>query len=465
MNYCKIRQKQTESLVRNKHNNLKDEENILSQLEREILHSKELGLERKFTSYNHLVKSLSLPEEFQQEELGLNTTKQIFDSLNLGNKPIVSFIGNDYFALSGNKNIIATAQKVIGEAGFGAGSSIFLGGMHQYYQQFIAKLTKFKKCQAGLVFPSGYQAVIGVISALCNEKDLIIADKFIHQSHIAGAKLSGAKFLRFKHNDINHCQSLLANYRKEFRRCFIVSETIFSMDGDCGNIAELWDLAQKYSANLIVDDAHGLGLVDYSGFFSQSNGNSQYLQIGTMSKALASIGGYVVGSELIIEYLQNFAKSAIYTTALPASALAVATIALTKIAEDGELINNAINNKKLFCQIISDYANKILEQDEMPLDRANSNDINKLRLEKIVAEILIAKEQRSLIVPIIIGENQKVLKIARKVAENGFLIGAIRPPTVPPSTARLRITFNSQISKKSIDTLAKLLVELIINFD
>ena len=475
MNYCKIKQKQTEPLVGNKNKILEDQESILSQLEKEILHSKELGLERKFVSYNHLVKSLSLPENFEPEnfepenfrpkELSLDTAKQIFDSHNFNNKPIISFIANDYFALSGNKDIIATAQKAIGESGFGAGSSIFLGGMHQYYQQFIKKLTKFKKCQAGLVFPSGYQAVIGVISALCNEKDLIIADKFIHQSHIAGAKLSGAKFYRFKHNDISHCQSLLANYRKEFRRCFIISETIFSMDGDCGNIAELWDLAQKYSANLIADDAHGLGLVDYSGFFSQSNGNSQYLQIGTMSKALASIGGYVVGSELMIEYLQNFAKSAIYTTALPASALAVATIALTKIAEGGELISNAINNKRLFCQIFSDYANKILEQDKIAPNQASSSNINKLRLAKIVTEILIAKEEESLIVPIIIGENRQVLEIARKVAENGFLIGAIRPPTVPPSTARLRITFNSQIPKKSIDTLAKLLVELIINFD
>ena len=149
MNYCKIKQKQTESLVRNKYNSLKDEENILSQLEKEISHSKELGLERKFVSYNHLVKSLSLPENLEPEELSLNTTKQIFDSHNLSNKPIISFIGNDYFALSGNKDIIATAQKVMGESGFGAGSSIFLGGMHQYYQQFIAKLTK-----------SGHQAII-----------------------------------------------------------------------------------------------------------------------------------------------------------------------------------------------------------------------------------------------------------------------------------------------------------------
>ena len=233
------------------------------------------------------------------------------------------------------------------------------------------------------------------------EGDLIIADKFIHACLIDGAQLSQAKFMRFDHNNLEHCKQILQENRHQYKKCLIVTETIFSMDGDVGKIAELLNLAEEFDAILLSDDAHGLG--------QNILPHSRHLQMGTLSKAFASLGGFVVGDKILIEYLRQFARSAIYSTALPPAILASSLQAL-KIISKKNLAQKSIENAQYFCQLMN--------------------------LPKPESSIVIIK----------IGDSKKTIDIAKKIAENGFLIGAIRPPTVPSGSARLRFSLSAALS-------------------
>ena len=264
-----------------------------------------------------------------------------------------------------------------------------------------------------MIFGSGYLAAVGIIPALVGKGDLILADKLIHASLLDGVAISKAKMLRFFHNDIENANKILDHHRDKFNKLLIITETVFSMDGDCGKIQELLDLAKKFKGNLLSDDAHGLGLI------KKKYNDESHLQMGTFSKAVGGYGGYVCAKAEIIDYIRNFSKSAIYTTALPPAILAGNLAALKIIAKDKKLRKNALNNAKYFCELM---------------------------------QISIAQ---SAIVIILINDNKKVIEITNIIRENGFLISAVRQPTV--STARLRITFNANHKKRDIKSLVKII--------
>ena len=329
-------------------------------------------------------------------------------------KNLISFASNDYFGLSQNSVVKNAAIAAIKKFGAGAGASRYVTGNNSLYRKLEKQIARMKKCDDALVFSSGYSCAIGVIPALVSEGDLIVADRLIHSSLIDGAKLSGARLLRFPHNDVTFAKKILAENRAKFKKCLIVTETVFSMDGDLGKTDELLKLAEEFSAILVSDDAHGL-------FQSE---NKSHLKMGTLSKAVGSLGGYVAGDKNIIDYLRNFAKSQIYSTALPASVLA-ASIASLKIIESKNLAKKTLANAEYFCDL--------------------------MKLTK----------PESAIVPIIIGDSKKTLEIAKKLQKNGFIVGAIRPPTVEKNKARLRITFSSAHKKTHIKKLAESLKNLI----
>jgi 8-amino-7-oxononanoate synthase len=339
-----------------------------------------------------------------------------FVTIKRGKKKLISFCSNDYFGLSQNPQVKKSAIKAINKYGVGSGASRYVTGNNSLYKKLETQIAKLKNCDDAIVFSSGYASSIGVISALVGEGDLIVADRLIHSSLIDGVKLSGAKLMRFLHNDIVHTKNILEENRHKFKKCLIITEGTFSMDGDLGEISELLKLAKKFDAILISDAAHDL-------FLEQNFSATNHLQLGTLSKAVGSLGGYVAGDKIVIDYLRNFAKSAIYSTALPASVLAASLTSL-KIIEKKNLGAKALKNAQFFCQL--------------------------MKLPK----------PQSAIVPLILGDNKKVLEVAKKVEQQGMLISAIRPPTVEAGKARLRITFSSEHKKTQIKKLAQILLDL-----
>jgi 8-amino-7-oxononanoate synthase len=326
-------------------------------------------------------------------------------------KKFISFCCNDYLGLSHDLRVKKAAIAAINKYGVGARASRYVTGNNSLYFKLEEEIAKFKNSQDAIVFSSGYSCAIGVIPALVGEGDLIIADRLIHSSLIDAAKLSGARFMRFLHNDIASAQRLLEENRSKFKKCLIITETIFSMDGDLGDVEGLLKLAKKFNCLLISDDAHGLGLKSYKPV-------ANHIQIGTLSKAFGALGGYVAADQVVIEYLRNFAKSQIYSTALPPAILAAALVAV-KIIAKGDLGKKALANAQYFSKLMN-----------------------------------LPKPQSAIVV-IIIGDNKKVLDIAKKIEEKGFLVSAIRPPTVETGKARLRITFSAMHKKKQIEDLSR----------
>ena len=324
----------------------------------------------------------------------------------------INFSSNDYLSLSTNRQLIEAAKKYLNQ--IGSASSSHICGNHQLNIDLVKKISKLKHAENSLIFSSGYLAAISIIPALVDKNCLILADRLIHACLIDGAKLSDAKFLRFPHNNYQALEKLLEKNKSKYDRILIISESVFSMDGDLANIEILLKLAKKHQSLLLIDDAHGLGIIK-----QQKTNYPHYLQMGTFSKSCGSYGGYVCASNLLIDYLCNFSRGNIFNTSLPPAILAANLAALEIIENDQILAKKTLQNANIFCQ-----------------------------------QLNLTKPQ-SAIVPIVIGDEQKTLQIAKNLKEQGFLVGAIRPPTVANNTSRLRISFNSNHSKQDIINLAK----------
>jgi 8-amino-7-oxononanoate synthase len=284
-------------------------------------------------------------------------------------------------------------------------------------------LARLKGAEAACVFGSGYLTNSGVIPALIRADDIILLDELSHACLWAGARLTGGEVLTFRHNDIAHLEALLSEHRNNHARVLIATEGVFSMDGDVAPLAAMVALAQRFDAWLLTDDAHGVGVLGNgrgTGFVS-GVGLDIPLQVGTLSKALGAYGGYVCGSRAVVELIKNRARSLIYSTGLPPAVLAAAIAALDIVEAEPERVARPLQKARLF----TDAAG-------LP-------------------------EAQSAIVPVIIGEADAALAAARGLQQEGFLVVAIRPPTVPAGTARLRLTFSSEHPDETIERLARLI--------
>ena len=284
-----------------------------------------------------------------------------------------------------------------------------------------ARLAAHKRKAAALVFGSGYLANVAVPPALTGKGDLILVDDLSHACILAGAKLSNATTLRFQHDDLQHLASLLKAERPSARRCLIVTERVFSMDGDRAPMTALASLARDHDAWLMVDDAHGLGVIQ--------DDVSAALEMGTLSKSLGSYGGYLAASAPVIEYLKSRARSFVYTTALPPASAGAALAALD-----------------------------ILERE--PERRARP-----LMLARRFARAAGLPLAESSIVPLVVGKAERALKLSAALESDGFLVVAIRPPTVPPGRARLRFTFSAAHAEADVDRLAACVARLLASAD
>jgi len=331
-------------------------------------------------------------------------------------KQLISFACNNYLGLANHWQVLKKSQEALLKYGLGAKSSAFVVGKSPFYASLKKQLCKYYSQEDALIFSSGYLACLGVIGALATKNSLIIADKLIHNSLLEGAKLSQATLKRFAHNDLEHCRLLLSQHCHNFANCLIITESVFSMDGDSPNLEQIQQLANDFNCLLIVDNAHSL--------YNEKPPINDCLYLGTFSKSLGGLGGYAVGKAEIITYLANHSKTAIYTTALPPAILAGVNQAF-KIATRGNLAKKALENARYFCKLTKQQFNN------------------------------------SCIVPIVVGSSKQALQLSKKLAEVGSLVPAIRPPTVEKNKARLRISFNAQHQKRDIKKLAEFIMKTI----
>ena len=352
---------------------------------------------------NHLLRSL----KDSSREDGVNVLR--------GGVKYISFSCNDYLGLSHNASVKKAAWDALEKYGAGSGASRLVTGNNPLYSELEKKLANLKKTESALVFGSGYLANIGTIPALVGRGDLILADKLVHACLLDGAKLSGAKLMRFEHNNVEKCSDILKKNRNEYKNCLIITDHVFSMDGDIAPVDELYKLAKKTDSWLMTDDAHGIGVL------SKTHKHTPHIQMGTLSKAVGSYGGYVCASDVVIKFLQNKSRSLVYSTALPPMVLAASLAALNIIENDADLVKKPL-----------DYARYFTSQ---------------MGLAEAVSPI----------VPIIIGDEAKAVSLSEALESEGFLVSAIRPPTVPSGTARLRFTFSAAHNEADIDRLVAVL--------
>jgi 8-amino-7-oxononanoate synthase len=328
-----------------------------------------------------------------------------------GGRTLISFSCNDYLGLAQDPRVKAAAIAAVEQYGAGAGASRLVTGDHPLLGRLEARLARFKGKDAALVFGSGYLANIGVIPALVGRGDLVLMDELSHACMVSGARLSGARILTFAHNNMDQLADLLAAERSRGVRALVLTERVFSMDGDRAPLPALLAIAQAHDAWTLVDDAHGLGVVTPDA--------PAPLELGTLSKALGGFGGYLCASTPVIELLKSRARSFVYATGLPPASAAAALAALDILEAEPE-------------------------RRRRPLALAR----------RFTAALGLAPAT-SAIVPVHVGDSTRALALSAALAEHGLLVVAIRPPTVPAGTARLRVAFSAAHDDADVDALVQ----------
>jgi 8-amino-7-oxononanoate synthase len=343
-------------------------------------------------------------------------------------KRLLSFSCNDYLNLTQHPAIKQAAIDAIEKYGVGSGASRLVTGNHPLYAQLEVRLARLKQTEAAVVFGSGYLANAGIIPVVIGRKGLVLVDELSHACLFAGAELSRGKVLAFRHNDVAEARKLLARHRSSHDHALIVTDGVFSMDGDLAPLADLLAVADEHDAWLMSDDAHGLGVVG-DGRGSSFVGNTHIplpLQMGTLSKAIGSYGGYLCASGPVVDLIRNRARTLIYSTGLPPACVAAAIAALDLIERDQDYAATPLRKAKMFTRRVG------------------------------------LAEAQSPIVPVIIGDEEATLAASRMLVEEGYFAAAIRPPSVPAGTARLRLTFTAKHSDQAIERLADIVRDKIM---
>ncbi len=346
---------------------------------------------------------------------------------------VVNFCSNDYLGLKDHPEVVRAFTEAAAKYGVGSGSAELVTGHGPEHQALEEELAAFTGRERALVFSTGYMANMGVIGAIADQKSAIVSDKLNHASLIDGCRLSDATLKRFRHGDAAHATELLSAIEAEVSTRLLITDGVFSMDGDLAPLPSLAESARAAKAWLMVDDAHGLGVVGRSGRgscerFGLSAADVPIL-IGTFGKAFGTFGAFVAGDADLIEFLVQKARTYIYTTALP-PAVAAATRAALRVSErEGWRREKALGLARHF--------------------RASLRGLG------------IEAPGESTIVPVIVGEPARALSISQTLEKRGFLVTAIRPPTVPAGTARLRITFSAAQDVAQADALVSALAQVL----
>lgn len=329
---------------------------------------------------------------------------------------------NSYLGITTHKEVVAAALEATANYGTGSGGSRLISGNTVLHEELERALADFKGTEAAIVFNTGYMANLGVISSLADQGDVIFSDELNHASIIDGCRLSRAKVKVYRHGDLNHLESLIAEELSGGRK-LIVTDGVFSMDGDLAPLPGIVELAREYGAMVMVDDAHGTGVLGANG-----QGTAEHfglkeqidIQLGTLSKALGSEGGFAAGDEELIQYLRNRARTFIFSTGLAPGVIAAALAAL-----------------------------KVVDLEPWRRERLKEN-ANRLR-DGLTAMGYRVIPTETPIIPVLVGEAETTVALARALDEGGVFAPAIRPPTVPPGTCRIRVTVMASHTTEHID--------------
>ncbi|MDP1523543.1 8-amino-7-oxononanoate synthase [Methylotenera sp.] len=374
-----------------------------------------------------MLASLQLALDKRKDE-GLLRQRRLLDSpqaehIVANNQPYLSFCSNDYLGLANHPKLIAAMQKAAGDSGVGSGASNLITGHHRYHDDLEKQLAKFVGLPAALLFSTGYMANIGVLGALVGRGDAIFADKLNHACLNDGGYYSLAEFNRFAHNDVAALEILLKASAAKHK--LIAVDAVFSMDGDIAPLAEYLALCEKYDAYLYVDDAHGFGVLGKHGEGLLNHLNLQsprIIMMATLGKAAGVAGAFVAGEKVVIDYLIQTAKSYVYSTPAP-PALSATLSASVSLIEQGDDLRAHLRS------LISYF----------------KDNLNCKKWQLMPSETSVQ--------PLLVGDNLEALALSEYLQTRGILVPAIRPPTVPVGTARLRISISAAHSLDDIKNL------------
>ncbi|MBB35543.1 MAG: 8-amino-7-oxononanoate synthase [Hirschia sp.] len=330
---------------------------------------------------------------------------------------VLSFCDNDYLGLSQHPRVIAAAGASAIRHGAGSGGSRLICGDSPLNHELESLISQIKGMEATRLFGSGYLANIALAPALVGRGDIIVMDELSHACMHAGATLSGAEIRVFRHNDVDHARSLLVDNRPEGSRALLMTETVFSMDGDLAPLEALGELCDAHDAWMMTDDAHGFGIIKQA--------NPAPIQMGTLSKAAGVYGGYVSGPAKLMDLFITRARPFVFHTGLPPQVLGAAIESLKVMRDEPQLAQAAMNNARNFCRIVG-----------LP-------------------------DPQSTIVPVIIGGEEETMALMQKLLDAGYHVAGIRPPTVPVGTSRLRVTFSAAHEEEDVVGLAETLRSLL----
>lgn len=377
----------------------------------------------------------SLYEDFLQNRAKQRLKRDLVDltrpsarEISVNGQKFINFSSNDYLGLSKHPLLIERAQEWAEQYGAGSGASRLVTGNLEIFTRIENKVAALKEKEAALIMASGFQANASVLPALFDkealgEEPLIFSDKLNHASMYLGCAAANIKNIRYRHNDMEHLQELLEKYSGTGQQKFILTESVFSMDGDIAPLEKIYTLAKKYDCFTIIDEAHSTGVLGTSG---QGLAKQADLVIGTFSKAFGSFGAYIACSNTIKNYLINKCSGIIYATALPPTILGSIDAALDLIPM-------------------------------MDKEREYLKNLSQKFRDDIISMGYNCGKSQTQIVPIIIGDAQKTIDMSTVLKEHSLWVSAIRPPTVPPNTARLRFAFSSTHTENDLDKLTQLL--------
>ncbi|OIO38985.1 MAG: 8-amino-7-oxononanoate synthase [Candidatus Omnitrophica bacterium CG1_02_49_10] len=377
-------------------------------------------------------------EKLLKEELNILKEKGLYRALRrvssgagptavVDGREVINLCSNNYLGLAKHPALIEASIEATKKYGTGSGASRLVSGNIELYEELESLLAEFKGTESALVFSSGYSANIGAITALMSSGDFVVSDRLNHASIIDGCRLSGAKFNVYPHKDTKKLEEILSRATGRYGKIVIATDSVFSMDGDIAPLDILSEIADRYGAYLFIDDAHATGVLGPEGRGSLSHfgiDGGEFIEMGTLSKALGSLGGFIAGSSHLVNYLKNKARSFIYSTALPPSVLASSIAALKIVKSDGS------------------FREKLWEN------------VSRFR-EPLQALGFDTMDSATQIIPVLIGDNKKTMEFSEMLFERGVFAQGIRPPTVPDGTARIRASISSAHTDEHIERAVK----------
>lgn len=345
-------------------------------------------------------------------------------------REVINLCSNDYLGLAQYPRLIQAAAEAAKEWGVGSSASRLVSGTLCFHEELERRLAALKGTDTALLFNTGYQANIGIISTLMREEDLVLSDALNHASIVDACRLSRARTLIFRHRDPGHLESLLAANRN-YRRKLIITESVFSMDGDIAPLPALLQLADRYDAHVLVDEAHSTGVLGQRGkgigeHFGLNPG--EFSVMGTLSKALGGFGAFLASMESTKDYLVNYSRPLLYTTALPPPVVGAALAALEVMEEEKWRRDTLWEKSRWF---------------RKELHKAGFNTL----------------DSETQIIPVVVGGAEETVRLARRLLEQGVFVQAMRPPTVPPGTSRLRISLTAAHEEKDLRHALAVLVD------